>query len=85
MAIVIKEFYGHLETENLPRTFKVGEEIPEGSDLELSALSQGFCKKKREHRNKALGSAPVNKSASSRPAHRVRKRTRKSSKGSATK
>ena len=85
MATVIKEFYGHLETENLPRIFKVGEEIPEGSDLELSALAQGNCKKKQAPRNKSLGSAPVNKSASSRPVRRVRKRTRKSSKGSAKK
>lgn len=84
MAIVIKEFYGHLETENLPRTFHVGEEIPEGS-LERSAIAQGNCKKKRAPRNKSLGSAPVNKSASSRLVHRVRKMTRKSSRGSAKK
>lgn len=85
MAKVIKEFYGHLETENLPRIFKVGEILPEGSDLELSAMSSGLCKKKPVLRNKALHSAPENKSASSRPARPARKRTRSSSRKSVTK
>ena len=85
MAKVIKEFFGVPDGEHQARTFNVGDVVAAGSDLERVAIEQGWCKKKVAHRNKSLGSAPVNKSGSSRPARPARKRTVKSSKKSATK
>ena len=77
MAKVIIEFYGHLETDEQPRTWKVGDVVPAGSDLERVAMREGWCKKKPAPRNKSLTSAPANKSASSRAGHRPRKKTPK--------
>ena len=85
MAKVTIEFYGHLETDEQPRTWKVGEEVPAGSDLERVAMEQGWCKKKSPPRNKARTSAPANKSRSSRPVRAARKKTRKKSAKSANK
>ena len=45
MAKVIKQFFGQADHENIPRTWKVGDVIPAGSDLERVAIEQGFCKK----------------------------------------
>ena len=85
MAKVIKEFFGVPDGEHQARTFNVGDVVAAGSDLERVAIEEGWCKKKRAHRNKSLGSAPVNKSALSRLVHPVRKRTAKRSRKSATK
>ena len=54
MAKVIKEFKGLLEGEAQPRLFKVGDEVPDGTDLHRVAVEQGWCaKKKPAPKNKA--------------------------------
>lgn len=84
MAKVIKAFSGVLDGEIQPRHWKVGDEVPAGTNLEYVAIQQGWCKKKPP-RNKAQGAAPLNKSASSRADRPARKKTRRRSKKSAKK
>jgi hypothetical protein len=77
MAKVIKQFIGQADGDAYPRVWKVGEEVPAGTDLERVAMEQGWCKKKPAPRNKSLKGAPANKSASARPARASRKKTAK--------
>jgi len=84
MAKVIKAFKGQLDGEPYPRDWRPGDEIPDGTDLARVAVAEGWAKKKPAPANK-MKAAPSNKSASSRPARRPRKKTPKRSKKSARK
>lgn len=85
MAKVIISFKGVLDGTTHPRTWNVGDEIPEGTDLERVAVAQGWAKKKAPPDNKSIKDAPENKSASSHRARQSTKKTAKRSRKSAKK
>ena len=81
MAKVIRQFDGVPDGEGVVRTFKVGDTVAAGTDLERVAIEQGWCaKKKPPVKNKARQTLKNKSGVASQAAPRSRKKTSKKSK-----